>query len=134
MSKFSLLNRVTVVTYLLLGKLDSNFLFAIFQKTIHGTLIHGQTSTKYANLGLFRHPCPTLSCINIFVNCFQQENEKQGRSNRESLEPPTKTSLSSINSIGASSDRHDGAQSLNNIFKGFQNEAYNSSPVRKVSF
>ena len=72
--------------------------------------------------------------FNIFVNCFQQENEKQGRSNSESLEPPTKTSLSSINSIGASSDRHDGAQSLNNIFKGFQNEAYNSSPVRKVSF
>ena len=35
-------------------------LFAIFQKTIHGTLIHGQTSTKYANLGLFRHRCPTL--------------------------------------------------------------------------
>ena len=43
-----------------MGKLDSNFLFAIFQKTIHGTLIHGQISTKYANLGLFRHPCPTL--------------------------------------------------------------------------
>ena len=44
-----------------LGKLDSNFLFAIFQKTIRGTLIHGQTSTKYANLGFFRHPCPTLT-------------------------------------------------------------------------
>ena len=21
-------------------------------------MIHGQTSTKYANLGFFRHPCP----------------------------------------------------------------------------
>ena len=43
-----------------MGKLESNFLFAIFQKTIHATLIDGQTSTKYANLGFFRHQCPTL--------------------------------------------------------------------------
>ena len=46
-----------------MGKLESNFLFAIFQKTIHGTLIHGQTSTKYANLGFFRHQCATLMYI-----------------------------------------------------------------------
>ena len=43
-----------------MGKLESNFLFAIIQKTIHGTLIDGLTSTKYANLGFFRHQCPTL--------------------------------------------------------------------------
>ena len=29
-------------------------------------MIHGQTSTKYANLCFFRHPCPTLTYNPLF--------------------------------------------------------------------
>ena len=61
-----------------MGKLNSNFLFAIFQKTIHGTLIHGQTSTKYANLGLFRHLCPTLvNTSNTDTTWASKEEERK---------------------------------------------------------
>ena len=41
------------------------YLFAMFQKTIHGTLMNGQTSTKFANLGFLRHPCLTLMIMSL---------------------------------------------------------------------
>ena len=33
-------------------------------------MIHGKTSTKYANLGFFRHLCPTLmdACSGLFMH------------------------------------------------------------------
>ena len=60
MLKFPLLNGVTVVILVTFGEIRLDFSVCNISKTIHGTLIHGQTSTKYPNLGFFRHPCPTL--------------------------------------------------------------------------
>ena len=36
-------------------------------------MIHGQTSTKYANLCFFRHPCPTLIYIRTYVSLSSTE-------------------------------------------------------------
>ena len=59
MSEFSLHNRVNVVVFVNFGDLAFS-VYNILKNYLTSEDAWGWTSIKYANLGLFRHPYPTL--------------------------------------------------------------------------